>query len=164
MANKERIMTIRVANINDIDGILKLEEQMMTLHAEARPDWIDKNKKSFDNEYMKNIIENNNGDKIFVVEENEKIIGHCITRIRPIKGHPILYDMINIEIDDLCIDGNYRHKGIGKKLFEEVKKYAKEKNIKTIELGVWEFNTNAKMFYEHIGMKVRHCRMEYKIE
>jgi ribosomal protein S18 acetylase RimI-like enzyme len=103
-------------------------------------------------------------DKIFVVEENKKIIGHCITKIRQIKDHSLLRDMTNIEIGDLCIDKNYRHKGLGKKLFEEVKKYAKEKNIKTIELGVWEFNTNAIKFYEHIRMKIRHYKTEYKIK
>jgi ribosomal protein S18 acetylase RimI-like enzyme len=113
---------------------------------------------------MKNIIENGNGDKIFVAEENEKIVGHCIVKIRQIKEHPFLHDMTNIEIDDLCIDEKYRHKGLGKELFEEVKKYAKEKNIKTMELGVWEFNINAKGFYEHIGMKIRHYKMEYKID
>jgi hypothetical protein len=43
-------MIIRLANIYDINGILKLEEQMMDLHARARPDWMDKDKKPFDNE------------------------------------------------------------------------------------------------------------------
>jgi ribosomal protein S18 acetylase RimI-like enzyme len=32
-----------------------------------------------------------------------------------------------------------------------------------IELGVWDFNKNAKEFYEHLGMNVRMDRMEYKL-
>jgi ribosomal protein S18 acetylase RimI-like enzyme len=156
-------MIIRSAHSNDIEGIVKLEEQMSALHVNARPDWFDRNKRPFGSEYIKNIIESNNGDKIFVIEADKKIIGHCITKIRRIKDHPLLRDMTTLEIDDLCIDENHRHKGLGKKLFEEAKKYAEERNIKTIELGVWEFNTNAKKFYEHIGMKIRHCKMEYTI-
>jgi len=72
--------------------------------------------------------------------------------------------MKNIEIDDLCVDEKYRKKGIGKRLFEEVKTYSKENGINFIELMVWEFNENARKFYENMGMKIRINRMEYKIE
>jgi ribosomal protein S18 acetylase RimI-like enzyme len=153
-------MIIRIANINDIDRILSLEDQIFELHFNARPDWIGKNPKNY--EFKKSTIESNDS-KIFIAEENNEIIGFCIINIREIKNHHMYHDMTNIEIEKLCIDEKYRQKGIGRKLFEEVKKLAKEKGAKFIELSVWEFNKNAKEFYEHLGMKTRISKMELKI-
>jgi len=154
-------MNIRTAEIKDIDKILILEDQIFDIHFKSRPDWIGKNPKSY--EYKKDIIEGNNG-KIFIAEENNNIIGLCIINIREIKNHHMFHDMTNIEIENICIDEDYRKKGIGKILFEEVKKFAKEINAKNIELSVWKFNQDAINFYEKMGMKIRIIRMEYKIE
>jgi ribosomal protein S18 acetylase RimI-like enzyme len=154
-------MNIRTANLTDIEKIMFLENQVFELHSKARPDWIGKNPTNYD--HIKSIIESNNG-KIFIAEENGMLIGHCLINVREIKNHHMFHDMKNIEIEDLCIDEKYRKKGIGKKLFEEVKIYAKENGINIIELSVWEFNENAKKFYENMGMKTRINRMEYKIE
>ena len=154
-------MVIRTASVVDIEKIMILEKQVFDLHSKARPDWIGKNPLNYD--YIKSIIEGNNGI-IFVAEDKNEIIGHCIVFIREIKNHHIFHDMTNIEIDDLCIDEKYRQKGIGRRLFEKVKIFAKEKDAKFIELMVWEFNQNAKTFYEHLGMKTRINRMELKVE
>jgi GNAT superfamily N-acetyltransferase len=154
-------MNIRNANIMDIESILSLEDQVFELHIKARPDWI--GKKPLNHDYIKSIIEGNNG-KVFLIENNNEIIGHCIIFIYEIKNHHIFHDMINIVIDDLCIKEQYRKKGFGKKLFEEVKIYAKEIGARNIELTVWEFNKNAKLFYEHLGMKTKQIKMELKIE
>jgi ribosomal protein S18 acetylase RimI-like enzyme len=153
-------MNIRTAGLMDIDKILILEDQIFEIHLQARPDWIGKNPKNY--EYKKAVIEGNNG-KIFIAEEDNNIIGLCIINIREINNHHMFHDMTNIEIENICIDEKYKKKGIGKKLFEEVKRFAKENNAKNIELSVWEFNKDAIKFYEKMGMKIRTIRMEYKI-
>ena len=49
------------------------------------------------------------------------------------------YDEITIWVDLIYIKAKHRAKGIGKRLLEEVKSYAKEHGFKNIELGVhWE--------------------------
>jgi GNAT superfamily N-acetyltransferase len=154
-------MIIRTAGITDIDKILFLEDQIFELHAKARPDWIGKKPMNYD--YLKSRIEDKNV-KIFVAEDNNEIIGHCFINIHEIKDHHMYHDMVNIEIDNLCVHENYRKKGVGKELFEEVKIYAKNIGAKFIELSVWDFNQNARQFYENLGMKTRIRKMELKIE
>jgi len=156
-------MFIRTANIRDIEKILVLEEQIFGLHSRARPDWIDTDKRPFSYEFIKNSIESTNG-KVFIAEEENSIAGYCIMTIREIRNHHIFRDMTNIEIEDLCVDEKFRKRGIGKILFDKVRDYAKTINANYIELGVWEFNRNAKNFYEHLGMKPRLHRMELKVE
>ena len=155
-------MEIRTANCTDIDKILLLVEQIAKFHSDARPDWIDGKKMPVNYEFIEKCLENNNW-RIFVAEEENIIAGFCVVQINEIKEHCILYDMTNIEIQDLCVDERYRKKGIGKKLFENVKLFAKEKNAKFIELSVWEFNQNAKKFYEHLEMKTKINRMELRV-
>jgi ribosomal protein S18 acetylase RimI-like enzyme len=123
---------------------------------------INKEKTPFNLEYFKKCIANEN-IKIFVAEENNNIMGFCITQKRSVKAHPILSDMVSMEIEDLCVDKKHQNKGAGKKLFEEVIKYSKENGISKIELSIWEFNKNAKEFYEHLGMKTRTRRMELNV-
>ena len=151
-------MVIRIANEMDIEKIMVLEEQAFKLHSEARPDLIGKHTVN-----IKGIIEDNNRE-IFVADNENEIIGFCIVSIVEIKDHFMYHDMTNIEIDDLCIDDKYRQKGVGKKLFEKVKIFGKEKGAQYITLTVWDFNKNAKNFYEHLGMKTRMSRMELKVQ
>ena len=106
-------MNIRTANISDIDKILILEEQVFKLHYSARPDLIDKEKSPNSYEFLRKCIESDNG-KIFIAEIDENIIGHCIINIKEIKNHHIYFDMMNIEIDDMCIDEKHRKKELEK--------------------------------------------------
>jgi ribosomal protein S18 acetylase RimI-like enzyme len=151
-----------MAIASDFDKILTIEKQIFEMHYKARPDIIDKEKMFFNLEYFNKLIEDESY-RIFVAEENNNIVGFCITQTKNTKGHLIFYDMVNMEIEDLCIDKENQNKGIGRKLFETVIEYSKEHGINRIELSVWEFNKNAKEFYEHLGMQTRISRMEIKI-
>jgi ribosomal protein S18 acetylase RimI-like enzyme len=137
-----------------------LENQVFKIHLKSRPDLI--KKKPINYNYLSDIIEKKNKE-ILIAEENNEVIGFCIINIYEMKNHPIFFDMTNIEIEDFCVDENYRKKGVGRKLFEEVKLLAKNNNARFIELLVCEFNQNAKIFYEDMGMVIRENKMEYKI-
>ena len=54
-------------------------------------------------------------------------------------------------------------KEFGKRLYEEMLKYAKEQKVDSIELIVWGFNKNAINFYENLGMNLKNLRFEQKI-
>jgi ribosomal protein S18 acetylase RimI-like enzyme len=156
-------MNIRTAKPEDLEKIILLENQIFNLHAESRSDWIDSSKIGFNTEFFRSIIENPDKGIIFVAEENNNIIGHCIIVISEIKNHFLMKDMKNITIEDLCIEKEYQKKGIGKKLFNEAINYGRKINADILELAVWEFNKKAVEFYEHLGMKTRLRRMEYKL-
>jgi len=153
-------MIIRTATLKDIEKVLSLGEQIFEIHSKARPDLFEK--KPINYEYLKFVIEENN-KKIFIAEDNNELVGYCISSIYEVKNHPMFNDMLNINVEDFCVDKNYRKKGVGKKLFENVKNYAKENNVQFIELSVWEFNQNAMEFYKNMGMKIKLNIMEYKV-
>ena len=51
-------------------------------------------------------------------------------------------------------------KGIGKKLFCETEKIAKENGAKRLDLTVWEFNKDAISFYKSLGMQPQRYTFE----
>ncbi|WHE06010.1 GNAT family N-acetyltransferase [Thermoanaerobacterium thermosaccharolyticum] len=66
-------------------------------------------------------------------------------------------------IDDLCVSSTHRRKGVGRMLFKYIVDYAKKLGTDTLELTVWEFNSDAIKFYDGLGMTTRNRRMELKI-
>ena len=154
---------IREACPSDFDAISNLEYQIFHLHINARPDMIKPRSEPFGKDYFEKCLKDEN-IKIFVYIENEKILGHCITKQWTYDNHHMFYDMKLLEIDDLCVDENARGKNIGRQLFNRARDYAKEIGAARLELMVWGFNKNARQFYEHLGMSERISRMELIIE
>ena len=73
---------------------------------------------------LKGSLENN--ENILVAEENNNIVGVVIFKIKIVREHINLIDRKVIWINELVVDEKLRGKGIGTKLFNETKKYAKK--------------------------------------
>ena len=86
---------------------------------------------------------NNPVYNLFVAENNNQITGIAITFFiySTWKGK-VLY------LEDLVIKHQDRRKGIGKKLFEEVIKFAKKENCVGLSLQVLDWNESAINFYK----------------
>ena len=63
-------------------------------------------------------------------------------------------------IDDLCVDGNTRGKGVGHALYRHVLEVAKDTGCYNVTLNVWACNPAALRFYEHCGLTVQKIGME----
>lgn len=55
-------------------------------------------------------------------------------------------------MDKLWLDENYRKKGIGKKIINEIEKYSKDNNLLGVRTETWSFQ--ARGFYEKMGFEV----------
>ena len=60
----------------------------------------------------------------------------------------------SIEPDHVVIDESYRNKGIGKKLFTWIYKYAKSKGCEASELNTYVDNPQSHKFYYNEGYKI----------
>jgi GNAT superfamily N-acetyltransferase len=54
-------------------------------------------------------------------------------------------------VEDMIVDINYRRKGIGKRLFIELERLAKEKDCTQIILVTETYRKDACIFYESVG-------------
>lgn len=140
-------MTIRLATKSDCDQVLHLLNQLgeivnelvcfdsdnVRAHEKGRENYLDAMKRE--------------DRKVFVVEENDKIIAAATFFILHdfITGKPFAH------LDDFIVEKTLRGKGIGTKLLEFIKQFAKDHNIHTIELTSSLPLTRAHNFYEKRG-------------
>jgi PhnO protein len=60
------------------------------------------------------------------------------------------------EVQEFYLDKDFRNKGIGKRLMDEVKKYAEAKNVKSLEVTSNKKRTENIKVYESLGFKLTH--------
>lgn len=69
-----------------------------------------------------------------------------------------------LDIDDITIiDEQYRHRGIGRCIMEDVRELARARGCNNIQLSVYPENENAVRFYESYGFRVRNIRYQMYI-
>lgn len=151
-------MKIIKATINDIDQIEKLLYQVHKVHSDARPDLFIVDKKKYNKEELIKII-NNENTPIFVYKKENIILGYAFI-IYKIENADSLVKIKTMYVDDFCVDENYKHQGIGTKLFDFLKDEAKKQNCYNITLNVYSFNKAAKAFYEKQQLKELKTYME----
>ena len=147
---------IRYASKKDLtEEFFDLCYEGFLFHYEHRKDIF----KNISKDVLKNhILEQikNDGLKILLIEENNKIIGYLSYEIKE-KVTKALW------IDEFVIKEEYRHNGYGTKLMEKVKEIAMNEKIDRIEFNCWSFNENALKFYRKLGYSEQRIIFELKI-
>lgn len=148
-------MIIREVKKEDIDnGLLEVYIEGYNHHHNGRPDIF----RELTNEELRKDLEDIiNYFPTIVIEEDNKVVGYLSYKIK--ERHTK-----KLDVDQLVIHEDYRGKGYGKKLMEEVKKIAIEENCDRIELNCWMFNESALAMYEHIGFDKQRIMFEMKLK
>lgn len=89
--------------------------------------------------------------KVLLLKENNIVIGVTMITLKcdPIKNTKTYY------LDYICIKEDYQHMGLGRKMFEEVLRIAKEDNIDYIELTSRKERETARKIYQEYGMTIK---------
>lgn len=97
---------------------------------------------------------------IFVAEDNNKLIGLITFYLLP----NIRHGWHRGHIEDFIVSETARGKGIGTQLFNAVKKYCRENNIKVIKVDSGVDLTGAHRFYEKNGGKFTEKMFRFDIK
>lgn len=153
-------MTIRQANENDTEGILRLLRQVLEVHASLRPDLFISGTTKYNADDLKDIYSHCDKMPVFVaLDDNDEVLGYVFCSIREYEAANNTRAYKNMYIDDLCVDENQRGKHIASALYNHAKEYAGKTGCYNITLNVWEGNS-ARAFYDKLGLKVRVTTME----
>lgn len=142
-------MKIRMAESSDEKSILSLLDELIACvnkKSKFPPRFAESDEvrsKIFQNLLKRNDV------KIFVVEENEKVVAMADVFILPIMRRGANH----AHIEDFVVADVMRGKGIGTKLMEYIKDYCLKNNIKVIKLASGLELENAHRFYEKNGGK-----------
>lgn len=150
---------IRKATIKDLASIQELNNNLFDLELNNFDDTL-KQGWPFEKEgreYFENMIKS---EIIFVAQDEDKIIGYLAGSICEEKSY---ITETFAELDNMCINDEYRRFGIGTLLINELKKYCKEKNIQNIKVTASAKNSKAIQFYMKNGFENYNITLKYKI-
>ena len=156
-------MTIRTATKADTEGILTLLSQVLEIHAEIRPDIFISGTTKYTREELEEILADESRPVYVATEDDNKVSGYAFCVLKSVDFATTMHPCKTLFIDDFCVDGSARGRGIGKALFDYAKERAKELGCRDITLAVWEGNSGAREFYCKMGMTPRETIMEIKV-
>ena len=151
---------IKKANIDDLYEIQKLNKELFELEFKNFDstlifDWplTQEGKK-----YFENAIRN---DIVLVACVDGKIVGYLAGTLYSQYSYN---NIVQAELDNMCIMNEYRKLGIGSKLFEKFKKICKENKINEIKVVASYNNLNAIEFYKRNGFKEAELTLKQNID
>ena len=154
---------IRKAESKDAPRISALLKQVLEVHAAVRPDMYRSGTQKYSEADVLKLLEDPDCVLFVETDETDRTVGYAISFVQEIQDDGIIVGRRELYIDDICVDECERRTGVGQRLFERVKAYAKEAGFDWITLNVWNDNVNALAFYKRMGLSERKTILEYKI-
>lgn len=152
-------ITIRHADERDSAALAALLRQVGRVHSEGRTDIYCSPLTKHDEQSALAIIQSKDGG-VLLAESGGKVIGELIFKRMSRECDGFYRARKWIYIDDLCVDENYRGKGVAKALNDEAERIAYAEGCDAVELNCWAFNTRAAKFYENMGYKPQKTEYE----
>ncbi len=110
---------------------------------------------------LKNLIESNESELI-IAELNGVPVGAGYAQIR--KSKPYWKDSGFAYLGFMFVHPDYRGKGINQKIIENLKEWAKSRNIRELRLDVYEKNEGAIRAYQKTGFKEHMIEMRLNLD
>lgn len=144
-------MAIRKATLKDLDSIVLLWQEMMSLHESLDAYFILKKKADWSyRSYMKHNIETKE-QTVFLYEEKGTAAGYIAIQIE--EYPPVYEEKIFAGINELAVTASLRRRGIGRALFNAALDWIKERGITRVEVKMASSNSPACGFYEKMGFR-----------
>ncbi len=154
---------IRRAEEKDIPRVIALLEQVLTIHADLRPDLFIPGTTKYTPDDLRRIFADEKTPVWVAVDDADETVGYVFCEIEePVPSNNMI-PRRTLYIDDLCIDESQRGKRVGEALYRHACREAKKRGCYSVTLNVWEGN-EARFFYEKMGMFVRKTMMETILE
>lgn len=141
-------MYIRSIRKGDYTGVDRLLLQLHQMDVINRPDMFSPLPQYMPKETFHSLVENPNVIALLAKQKGQ-VIGCCFVSMLQRSG---MADMKSAYIDLLVVDEAHRHRGVGRALFQEVRRRAGALGAKRIDLTVWSYNDIAIQAYRSYGM------------
>ena len=162
MKEQSKQIIIRFAKESELVRVNELRKLVNDLHVEGKPEIF---RAGFNDELRDFIykIWKDPEQKIVVAELNGVVCGFAVLHHIHRPENPFMLERDFMDVDEFCVDKEYRRQGIATKMMSFIRNYTKEKGIKRLELNMWEVNQDALAFYEAVGFKTYRRYMEMKV-
>ena len=150
------IRKIRKKDYKSVDALLL---QLHRIDVACRPEMFSPISQYMPAEAFESLIRNENVIAL-LVQEKDSILACCFTSIlrssKPTAGTTAYIDL-------LVVDEQHRRQGIGRMLFQEVRRRAGKAGATRLDLMVWSHNPIAQHAYHSYGMVPQRCVYELSL-
>lgn len=152
MKEQSKQIIIRFAKESELVRVNELRKLVNDLHVEGKPEIF---RAGFNDELRDFIykIWKDPEQKIVVAELNGVVCGFAVLHHIHRPENPFMLERDFMDVDEFCVDKEYRRQGIATKMMSFIRNYTKEKGIKRLELNMWEFNQDALHFMRQLDLK-----------
>jgi len=142
---------IRPARVWDLDEIMRLYEQLLTLHERLDPRLaLDQDGIAALREHLRNVLDSDH-ERVLVAEAPDGVglVGFVIGRLA--QNPPVFRQPYYGYITDICVDERWRRRGIGRALFEALRQWFREQGLRTMQVNVAACNPVSQAFWRAMG-------------
>lgn len=128
-------MEIRFAKEDELERVNELRKQVNDIHVEGKPDVF---KAGFNDELRDRIYEiwNDPEQEIVVADLDGTICGFAVVHHIFKAENPVMKERDFIDIDEFCVDEEFRRQGVATELISFIKDYTREKGFsKTTQIN-----------------------------
>lgn len=147
-------MKIRKATKKDLHTIVDFSCKLLLEHEKTFSDFpkLSKNIKSKQRKFFKKYITRKDAVG-FIALENGKPIGHLLGNEK--KDHSVFAESERPmgHVGNFYVEPEFRGKGVGKKLFAELKKWFRKRGLKKAEVDFITSNKRTKRLYKELGFR-----------
>lgn len=143
---------IKKCTVDDIDTLYEMTRELIVFHGMADIFTLTKDR-------LAELISTGTVQSyIAYVNDKAAACANFFYKYTTFSGRKILY------LEDLYSRSEYRHLGLGRKMFELLKQIAHENDCERIEWKCADFNNGGKEFYRKIGAMPENVWITYTIE
>jgi ribosomal protein S18 acetylase RimI-like enzyme len=153
-------MIIRLATVEDIEAINKLFYELDTDAINMQPQHFQRGSRSVD--YLAGLINDQKSAFLLAIIEDE-IIGFSLLFEKATANMNLLVPCKFAYIQDFVVSFKYRNQGVGSRLMEESKVWAKARGLDYLRLSVFPDNVAAQRFYSRHGLGKQMITMECRL-
>lgn len=142
------------ATVQDREAVNALAIQVHDLHVGWQPGYYEHTDVLYDETRFQKALEDH---ILYVAKQDGKIVGYVTLPIMEI-GHSGLKPTKTMKLEEICVDREYRSRGIGKQIMNDVKAIAHELGCTDIRLTCAPQNEAAIGLYEGMGMQIKNIQ------
>jgi ribosomal protein S18 acetylase RimI-like enzyme len=149
---------IREASIADHQAISLLYAQVDALHAHGRPDAFQEPPQPRSVAFLRERLAEADA-AVLVADIGGAVVGYALVKLGRPPNDAMHRPRVFAYVEEVVVAFDHRRLGIGKALMHKVEGWARDRKVDQIELIVWEFNEEARKFYESLGYTTSYRRM-----
>lgn len=153
---------IRPISPNDFEEVNALFEEVDKMHREWYAERFQKATPPRSKEYLTQLIEDAFSELLLAVYDGN-IAGMVLLFDKPFPEHRLVIPQRFLYIDIIVVSEKFQGNGMGQKLFEASKQWAKDRNLTRMEIHVYDKNQKALRFYEKLGFLPLKHELEIRI-